>query len=71
MMIFITEGTENNSSFRDFQVFLSTSLKKLLYQKSFQCLKKIFLKVLGWNTSKKLQEWWTDDIDGDFVNFNL
>ena len=39
--------------------------------KAFSMFEMDFYQVLRLNYYKKLQEWWTDDEDGECISFNL
>ena len=39
--------------------------------KAFSMSELNIYQILKLNYYKKLQEWWTDDVDGDCISFNL
>ena len=50
--------------FEFFQVFLLISVRNMF-------LSMDIYQILRLNYFKKFKEWWTDDVDGDCIKFNL
>ena len=57
--------------FEFFQVSLITSLRNMFLSKAFSMSQLNIYQILRLNYYKKEKEWWTDDVDGDCINFNL
>ena len=57
--------------FELFQVFLFVSVRNMFLSKVFSMFEMGIHQILKMNYYKKLQEWWTDDVDGDCISFNL
>ena len=54
-----------------FQVSLLISVTNIILSKAFLMLKLEFYQNLRLNYYIKLQEWWTDDEDGECISFDL
>ena len=57
--------------FESFQVSLLFSGRIMFLSKAFSMSKMDIHQILRLNYYKKLQEWWTDDVDGDCITFDL
>ena len=57
--------------FELFQVSLLISVRKIILSNAFSMLKLEFYQNLRLNYYIKLQEWWTDDEDGECISFDL
>ena len=54
-----------------FQVSLLISVRNLFLSKAFSMFEMNIYQILRLNYYKKQKEWWTDDVDGDCISFNL
>ena len=57
--------------FESFQVSLLLSGKNMFLSKTFSMFEMEIHQNLRLNYYKKLQEWWTEDVDGECISFNL
>ena len=57
--------------FEFFQVSLLISVRNMFLSKAFSVSEMNIYQILRLNNYKKQKEWWTDDIDGDCISFNL
>ena len=57
--------------FEFFQVSLLISVRNMFLSKAFSMSEMNIYQILRLNYYKKQKEWWTDDIDGDRISFNL
>ena len=57
--------------FECFQISLFISVRKIFLSKVFSMSEMDIHQILRLNYYKKLQECWTDDVDGDCISFNL
>ena len=54
-----------------FQVSLLISIRNIILSNAFSMSEMDIYQILRLNYYKKLKEWWTDDVDGDCISFNL
>ena len=54
-----------------FQVSLLISVRNMFLSKAFSMFEMNIYQILRLNYYKKQKEWWTDDVDGDCISFNL
>ena len=57
--------------FEFFQVYLLISVSDMFLSKLFPMSEMKIYQILRLNYYKKQKEWWTDDVDGDCISFNL
>ena len=57
--------------FEFFKVSLFISVRKMILSKAFSMSEMDIYQILKLNYCKKLQECWTNDVDGDCISFNL
>ena len=57
--------------FEFFQVSLLISIRNIFLSNAFSRSEMDIYQILRLNYYKKLKEWWTDDVDGDCISFNL
>ena len=57
--------------FESFQVSLLLSGRNMFLSKTFSMSEMEIHQNLRLNYYKKLQEWWTKDVDGECISFNL
>ena len=57
--------------FEFFQVSLLISVRNMFLSKAFSMSEMNIYQILRLNYYKKQKEWWTDDVDGDRIRFNL
>ena len=57
--------------FEFFQVSLLISVRNMFLSKAFLMFEMNIYQILRLNYFKKLKAWWTDDVDGDCISFNL
>ena len=67
----ITKYIKNDTTIQVFQVSLFISVKKNFLAKAFLRSEIDIYQTLRLNYYKKLEEWWTDDVDGDCINFKF
>ena len=52
------------------KVSLFISVRKMFPLKAFSMSELNIYQILKLNYYNKLQEWWTNDVEGDCINFN-
>ena len=57
--------------FEFFQVVLVLSVREMFLSKAFLMSELDIYQILRLNYYTKLKKWWTDDVDGDCISFNL
>ena len=68
MLIVITKSTKTNKTF---QVSLFILVRNMFLSELFSMSEMEIHQILKLKYYTKLQEWWTDDVDGDCISFNL
>ena len=67
----ITKQVKMVQQFEFFRVSLLSSVRNMFLSKAFSMSEKNIYQPLRLNYYKNQKEWWTDDVDGDCIGFNL
>ena len=57
--------------FEFFQVTVLISVRNMYLSKAFSMSEMDTYQILRLHYHKKLEEWWTDDVDAECISFNL